>query len=135
MRISKRLFLCLSGLLLPSLAWADSVFPSCSKGGFTGTIAIDYAPDGGGARVSGVSYKIKKGKNSGGNRANVYYSDNGSLPAKKFGTSFGKQDNKAHSIFRGGSYSTSKHSGISIHFVFDKSRARDPSCSIYYRIP
>jgi hypothetical protein len=119
--------------IIPASA-ATSTYPSCSKSGFTGTIRIDYEKIGTGrARIFEVSYRINKGSNSGGNKANVYYTDNGTLPVKKFNTSSGIQNNQWN--YLGGVYTTSTFNGIAIKFVFDKSRASDPSCSTYIRLP
>jgi hypothetical protein len=119
--------------IIPASA-ATSTYPSCSKSGFSGTIRIDYEKiNTAQARIFEVSYRINKGSNSGGNNANVYYADNGTLPVKKFGTSFGIQDNQWH--YLGGVYTTGTLNGISIKFVFDKSSASDPSCSTYIRLP
>lgn len=102
---------------------------SCSKGGFTGTIRLDYNQGLNGriGSIIEVSYKINKGKNSGGNKANVGYSDGGNLPITKFYTGAGIQDNKWH--YLGGSY-TRGGGAISANFVFDKSFASDPSCKV-----
>lgn len=125
-----------SGIALTP-ATADAVISnySCSKGGFTGTIVIDHTPTTSPATskkllgpVVRINYKINKGRNSGGNKANVYYTDNGFLPVKRFTTGdAGIQDNNQH--YLGGPY-ISGGQGIIAKFVFDKSRASDPSCTI-----
>ena len=113
-------------------ASAAAVYPSCSKDGFSGTIRIDYTRiNTGQARILGVFYRINKGRNSGGNKANVYYTDNGTLPLKKFGTSQGFQDNQWR--YLGGNYTTTSLNGMAITFIFDKSLANDPQCSTYIR--
>ncbi|WP_375512940.1 hypothetical protein [uncultured Nostoc sp.] len=102
---------------------------SCSKGGFTGTIRLDYNQGLNGriGSILEVSYKINKGSNRGGNSANVGYSDGGTLPIKRFYTSTGIQNNQWN--YLGGSYSRGGGS-ISANFIFDKSFASDPSCKI-----
>jgi hypothetical protein len=59
-----------------------------SAGGFTGTIRVDYNQGIGknASSIIEVSYKINKGANKGGNKANVIYSDGGTLPIKTFNT-------------------------------------------------
>lgn len=119
-----------SGIALtPTTADAVISYYLCSKGGFTGTIIIDHTPSG---RFLGpvvrINYKINKRSNRGGNKANVYYVDNGFLPAKRFNTGdAGIQDNNQH--YLGGPYIAGGE-GINARFVFDKSFAPDPSCSI-----
>ncbi|MDZ8222409.1 hypothetical protein [Nostoc sp. ChiVER01] len=119
-----------SGIALtPTTADAVISYYSCSKGGFTGTIVIDHTPSG---RFLGpvvrINYKINKGRNSGGNKANVYYVDDGFLPQTRFNTGdAGIQDNNQH--YLGGPYRAGGQ-GINARFVFDKSFASDPSCSI-----
>lgn len=118
-----------SGIALtPATADAVTREYSCSKGGFTGTIRLDYNQGLNGriGSIIEVSYKINKGSNRGGNKANVSYSDGGNLPITKFYTGdAGIQDNQWH--YLGGSYS--RGGGyISANFVFDKSFASDPSC-------
>lgn len=120
--------------IIPPAAAATTVYPSCSKSGFTGTIRIDYVKSNSRqTRILGVSYRINKGSNNGGNKANVYYNDNGTLPLTKFGTSRGIQDNQWH--YLGGNYNTGPANGMSIKFVFDKSLSGDPDCSTYIRLP
>jgi hypothetical protein len=125
-----------SGIALTS-ATADAVISnySCSKGGFTGTIVIDHTPTYSSATrktllgpVVRINYKIDKGRNRGGNKANVSYTDYGKLPFTKFNTGdAGIQDNKQH--YLGGPYIAGGES-IRAGFTFDKSNAPDPSCTI-----
>lgn len=120
-----------SGIALtPATANAATSYYSCSKGGFTGTIRLDYNQGLNGriGSIIEVSYKINKGSNRGGNNANVGYSDGGTLPIKKFYTGAGIQDNNWH--YLGGSY-TRGGGSIQANFVFDKSFASDPSCHKY----
>lgn len=108
---------------------------SCSAGGFTGWVKIAYS----GVRLDNgaivhrtirqIDYKIYKGTNRGGNSANVYWTDGGTLPAKTASTGSGIQDNSWHRLLttdynRGSGQSSFK-------FVFDKSYATDPSCGKY----
>jgi hypothetical protein len=75
-----------------------------------------------------VLYKINKGSNRGGNHANVNWSDYGVVPTKRLSTGDnGIQDNRFH--YLGGYYSRG-YGDTGIVFVFDKSLAADPSCSI-----
>lgn len=116
--------------LIPAPAEAVTRNYSCSAGGFTGTIRVDYNQGIGrnASSIIEVSYKINKGSNKGGNKANVGYSDGGTLPIKKFYTGdAGIQDNQWH--YLGGSYSRGFGS-VAARFVFDKSRASDPSCNV-----
>lgn len=118
-----------SGIALtPTKADAVISYYSCSKGGFTGTIIIDHTPGKFLGPVVRINYKIDKGRNRGGNKANVSYGDYGFLPAKTFNTGdAGIQDNKQH--YLGGPYIAGGEE-IRAGFVFDKSSAPDPSCSI-----
>ncbi|MHC5748536.1 MAG: hypothetical protein ACYTXT_43190 [Nostoc sp.] len=118
-----------SGIALtPVRANAVISYYSCSKGGFTGTIIIDHTPGKYLGPVVRINYKINKGRNSGGNKANVYYTDYGFLPSKQFSTGdAGIQDNKQH--YLAGPH-ISGGGNIYARFVFDKSYASDPSCSI-----
>lgn len=121
---------CSSIALIPATADAVTRNYSCSAGGFTGTIRVDYNQGIGrnASSIIEVSYKINKGSNKGGNKANVGYSDGGTLPIKKFYTGdAGIQDNKWH--YLGGSYTRGSGS-VAARFVFDKSRASDPSCNV-----
>ncbi|MDM9583712.1 hypothetical protein [Nostoc sp. GT001] len=95
---------CSSIALTPANANAVIRDYSCSKGGFTGTIEIDYNQGLGGriGSIIRINYKINKGKNRGGNKANVGYSDGGTLPIKKFYTGdAGIQDNNTSANLRG----------------------------------
>jgi hypothetical protein len=101
-----------------------------SAGGFTGTIRVDYNQGIGknASSIIEVSYKINKGANKGGNKANVIYSDGGTLPIKTFNTGdAGIQNNQWN--YLGGSYSRGFGS-VAAKFIFDKSRASDPSCTV-----
>ena len=104
---------------------------SCTKGGFTGTIRLDYQR-GGPFNTVGliyeVSYKINKGGNRGGNSANVSYGDYANAPKTEFATGDdGIQDNQWH--YLGGPYSRAS-GDIGAKFIFDKSFAPDPSCGL-----
>lgn len=118
-----------SGIALtPTTANAVISYYSCSKGGFTGTIIIDHTPGKFLGPVVRINYKIDKGRNRGGNKANVSYGDYGFLPSTQFNTGdAGIQDNKQH--YLGGPY-IAGGGEIRAGFVFDKSFASDPSCSI-----
>ncbi|MEH2418064.1 hypothetical protein [Nostoc sp.] len=122
---------CSSIALTPATADAVIRSYSCSKGGFTGFIEIDYNQGLGGSvgSVIRVNYKINKGSNRGGNKANVTYVDNGTLPVKVFKTGdAGIQDNKWR--YLAGSYSSGGNGNIYVDFVFDKSSAPDPRCRV-----
>ncbi|MDZ7950411.1 hypothetical protein [Nostoc sp. DedQUE09] len=121
---------CTSIALTPATADAVIRDYSCSKGGFTGTLKIDYNQGLGGriGSIIRINYKINKGNNRGGNKANVTYVDNGNLPATVFKTGdAGIQDNKWR--YLGGSYSRGS-GNIYVKFIFDKSFASDPSCKV-----
>ncbi|GAA1959757.1 hypothetical protein GCM10009798_19190 [Nocardioides panacihumi] len=105
---------------------AESFWPtkSCTKGGFTGYVRVAHV----GTMVTAVQYKIFKGSNSGGNNANVDWVDGGIAPSKHFSTDSGIQDNAWHTLSNVDYYRGS--GGTSMKFVFDKSGATDPSCTI-----
>jgi len=108
----------------PAHAANQVITKSCSKGGFTGWIR--FTTNASHTKVYRIDYRIKKGKNKGGNNANVYFWDGGLLPAVTMGTGKAKQDNKWH-VLRGGY--TRGGGGNSAKFIFDKSKANDPSCT------
>jgi hypothetical protein len=100
---------------------------SCTAGGFTGTIWFVYIKRSTGEPryIGQIKYKINKGTNRGGNQANVYWADGATAPTTYFNTDHGIQDNQYH-LFGGDYY---RGIGVaSMKFVFDKSRATDPSC-------
>ena len=119
-----------AGTIAPMLAFssahAATTTRSCSAGGFTGSISVTHDADL--LRITHISYKINKGSNSGGNNANVYWNDGGTLPATSLATGTARQDNTWRTFWsadytRGGG-------GTTARFVFDKSNASDPSCTI-----
>jgi hypothetical protein len=131
----------LSGLaLIENTASADviqSIQFGCEKGGFTGTIQVGVNVSSSGQinRMYSVAYKINKGGNSGGNKANVGFTDNGTNPSKSFSTGDnGIQDNEWNYFRIGKGYSRAGASYVTARFVFDKSRASDPSCTVSYRL-
>ncbi|MEH2412053.1 hypothetical protein [Nostoc sp.] len=79
---------CSSIALTPATADAVIRDYSCSAGGFRGTIRVDYNQGVGrnASSIIRVNYIINKGRNRGGNKANVSYSDGATLPIKKFYT-------------------------------------------------
>lgn len=105
----------------------------CNAGGFVGTLQVNFLqPFPGNANyIYHIYYKIDKGRNSGGNRANVTWSDGGTLPRTIFDTGdSGIQDNRYH--YLGGNYRRGSGS-TGARFIFDKSGAFDPSCTINIR--
>lgn len=101
---------------------------SCSTGGFTGTVRVEYIRQSNGREyVPQVSYLISKGGNSGGNQADVYFNDGGTAPAKNFVTANGIQDGRWHVLSSGSYYRLNGYTNVT--FVFDKSFASDPRCS------
>ncbi|MBN3889754.1 MULTISPECIES: hypothetical protein [unclassified Nostoc] len=121
---------CSSIALISATADAATREYSCRAGGFTGTIRVDYNQGIGrnASSIIEVSYKINKGSNKGGNKANVTYSDGGTLPIKRFNTGdAGIQNNQWN--YLGGSY-TRGYGSVAARFIFDKSRASDPSCRV-----
>jgi prepilin-type processing-associated H-X9-DG protein len=121
--------LALTGLA-PSPAWASSTASytySCSKGGFTGYIYVNFTRLSNGriSRINWFQYKINKGRNHGGNKANVAWWDGSTAPATVKKTSRGVQDSRWHRL-SGGYYSTGRSSSFT--FTFDKSRSGDPRC-------
>lgn len=125
-------------LLLPTPSSAAVTRPAirnyyCGAGGFTGTIQVHFLqPFPGYANyIHYVYYKIDKGRNSGGNKANVTWSDGGTLPRTIFYTGdSGIQDNRYH--YLGGNYRRGS-GGTGARFIFDKSLSGDPSCTINVR--
>ncbi|MFE7835419.1 hypothetical protein ACFU53_04875 [Streptomyces sp. NPDC057474] len=99
----------------------------CSKGGFTGYIYVNYTiPGSGPQKVNWVQYKITKGRNHGGNKADVMWTDAGTLPRQVYKTARAKQDGQWHRL--GGAYTRGSGS-YGFSFIFDKSNAGDPKCS------
>ncbi len=100
---------------------------SCSKGGFTGSLYVNFSrkSNGGIYRINWLQYRINKGRNHGGNHANVAWWDGSTAPATVRKTSNGIQDNRWHRL--SGRYYSSGYSS-SFTFIFDKSRASDPRC-------
>ncbi|MDZ8094152.1 MAG: hypothetical protein RMZ42_19820 [Nostoc sp. DedQUE05] len=113
---------------------ADAVIRThlCRADGFTGRIIIDYETNSSTGKISFVNrinYQIDKGSNDGGNRANVDYI--ASRPGSDLKYSTGDaaiQDNQQH--YLGGPYYVQGNEEINAYFIFDKSRASDPRCSI-----
>lgn len=101
---------------------------SCNAGGFKGTIQVDFLQPypGRASYIYDILYKIDKGRNSGGNKANVEWGDGGTLPTRVFTTSAGIQNNRFH--YLGGNYSRGS-GGTSTRFIFDK-RGNDPRCTV-----
>lgn len=96
---------------------------SCKAVGFTGYARVTYD----GSTVKRVEYRINKGKNKGGNKANVVWTD-AVLPNRvqaKTGDN-GKQDNKWHTL-REKDYKRSTNRGATMQFTFD-TRGHDPMC-------
>jgi hypothetical protein len=101
---------------------------TCSSGGFTGTVRVEYIRQGGGREfIPQVSYRISRGGNSGGNQADVYFNDGGTLPAKNFLTNHGIQDGQWHRLSSGSYYRGDGYTNVT--FIFDRSFASDPRCS------
>ena len=99
----------------------------CSKGGFTGYIYVNYTiPRSGPQKVNWVQYKIAKGRNHGGNKADVMWTDAGTNPRHVNKTARGIQDGQWHRL--GGAY-TRGSGAYGFSFIFDKSDAGDPKCS------
>jgi hypothetical protein len=124
----------------PASAALTTLVSGCNAGGFSGKIRINYERVGirkgfeiRQIRVREVLYRIEKGNNRGGNKANVAFNDNGTLPVKAFNTGDrGIQDGQWHRL--GGNYITSG-SNVGFKFVFDKSLALDPSCVSFLKYP
>lgn len=102
------------------------VYDHCSSGGFTGTVRVLYDVSGSSRTVREIAYKINKGPNSGGNSANIYWTDYGVLPKKQLSTGSGIQDGKYH-VLSSADYSRGG-GDTGMFFVFDKKLANDPSC-------
>jgi hypothetical protein len=125
----------------PASAALTTLVSGCRAGGFSGKIRINYERVGTrkgfairGIRVREVLYRIEKGNNQGGNKANVGFTDNGTLPVVRFYTGDrGIQDGRWHRL--GGNYNTSGSNGTSFKFVFDKSLASDPRCEAFLKYP
>ncbi len=108
----------------------------CSAGGFSGKIRINYEKSSSparGFRVLDVSYSINKFKNQGGNKANVSFTNEGTLPVTRFNTGDRAiQDGKWHRL--GGNYGVGSPPVTYGKFVFDKSLAFDPECQYSLRL-
>lgn len=117
----------LGGLASPAYAATTSRTASCTAGGFTGYMRVTFdGPSFSTTAVRRIEYRINKGSNSGGNKADVTWSDGGVAPTLWASTSWAKQDNVWHTLretdYRRGS------GGIGTLMVFDKS-GTDPRCS------
>ena len=125
----------------PASAALTTLVSGCNAGGFSGKIRINYERVGARRgleireiRVREVLYRIEKGNNQGGNKANVGFNDKGTLPVVGFSTGDrGIQDGRWHRL--GGNYNTSGSNGTGFKFVFDKSLAPDPSCVSFLKYP
>ncbi|MEV8638937.1 hypothetical protein AB0395_45510 [Streptosporangium sp. NPDC051023] len=111
-----------------SAASAGGYTYSCSRGGFTGYIYVNFSRGSNGRiyRINWLQYRINKGRNRGGNSANVFWYDPSTLPATSVKTTHGIQDNRWHRF--SGSLGTGGGRGSTFKFIFDKSSASDPSC-------
>ncbi|MFI6935419.1 hypothetical protein [Streptomyces sp. NPDC050287] len=99
----------------------------CSKGGFTGYIYVNYTRQSGRPdKVNWVQYKIVKGRNRGGDKADVTWADGGVAPRLVYKTHRAKQDGQWHWL--GGSYGRGG-GAYGFSFIFDKYHAGDPRCS------
>lgn len=98
---------------------------SCSAGGFTGYIRTSTSTASAGT-VYSVEYRIDKGSNSGGNKANVVWYDYATTPTKTASTGSGVQDNGWHTLLSTNYYRGT--GGAAFKFVFDKSLS-DPTCN------
>lgn len=117
-----------AGLAPPAHAAISERYDSCSAGGFTGTVRVVISRTAGqNDKVVQISYRIDKGSQPGGNSANVGWKDYGVLPPLEAYTASGKQDNRWHVLREADYYRGSGDAGG--RFVFDKSRAADPSCT------
>ncbi len=114
---------------LAGTAHADpTVYLTCSAGGFTGTLRIDYIQRSGGVEYvpGGVSYKINPGSRPGDN-ADVIFSDGGTAPPRSITTATGRQDRQWHNL--GGGPYTRGNGTSTVRFIFDKLFSTDPSCT------
>jgi len=120
------------GLFLSaSSARAEEKVLHCSASGFTGYLKLTYSGSTPRKNVR-LYYRITKGGNSGGNKANVYVNDNGIAPTLKLSNhDDGIQDGKWHAYY--GPYNRG-YGGFTVQFVFDRSKASDPRCSVSPRI-
>jgi hypothetical protein len=112
---------CSSIALTPATAGAVIRDFSCSARGFTGTLKIDYNQ----YSVTRINYKIDKGRNRGGNKANVYFYES-SQPFSGSSITEGAQDGQWR--YLGGPYLRNSPTSSRFTFIFDKSNAFDPSC-------
>jgi hypothetical protein len=132
-----RLRVMLAGAVLAGATLVASAMPahadpyvtmSCSTGGFTGTVRVEYIRQSSGREyIPRVSYKIDKGGNSGGNKADVFFSDGGTLPAIHFSTPNGVQNSQWQQL--SGMTYTRGNGYTQASFVFDKSWVPDPQCT------
>ena len=125
------------GLVVASLATAAAASPahaattsrtaSCSAGGFTGYMRVTFdAPSFSSTTVRRIEYRINKGSNTGGNKADVAWSDGGVAPTLWATTSSAVQDNRWHTL-READYGRGS-GGVGTSMIFDK-RGTDPRCS------
>lgn len=115
-------------LASPAQATDYTVYNHCYGGGFTGSIRVQLRVESGEMLVREVAYKINKGTNSGGNRADVRWFDrggNGSILAMDY-TGSGIQDGAWH-VLRSADYVRVGGNNYA-DFTFDKS-GYDPYCS------
>jgi opacity protein-like surface antigen len=111
---------CSSIALTPATAVAVIRDFSCSAGGFTGTVKIDYTQ----YSVRRINYKIDKGSNRGGNNAKVYFNELN--PFTSSSLNGGVQDGQWR--YLAGPYARNSGNTSLLTFEFDKSFAIDPSC-------
>ncbi|SDW66347.1 hypothetical protein SAMN05421504_1011189 [Amycolatopsis xylanica] len=104
--------------------------PSCSAGGFTGTLRIIYREPvkGRADYIYSVEYRINKGSQHGGNQADVHWQDGATAPTTVRYTYSGIQDGNWHTL-TGGGYSRGR-GDTGMKFVFDKLGPGDPSCQL-----
>lgn len=108
---------------------------SCYSGGFTGSIRVTVSSPSAQnvATVYQVHYRILKGSNSGGNQANVYFTDDTSLPGiYYYSGDNGIQDGNYHYVT--GNYGHAGPRAATARFIFDKANATDPECTVSVRI-
>ena len=111
----------------------------CSSGGFTGYFRVhySYSPGSGSMTVRYYSYRINKGGNSGGNKANISVQDTGIMPARNYNLwDAGIQDNAYHVHSNPADYGRASNSYFNFRFTFDKSLTwPDPSCAGSFKPP
>jgi hypothetical protein len=114
---------------LAGTAHADpTVYLTCSKDGYTGTLRIDYIQRAGGTEYvpGGVSFRITPGSRAGTN-ADVVFTDGGTIPARSYSTGTARQDGQWRTL---SSAAYTRGNGTStVQFVFDKSFSTDPRCT------